>query len=115
MSTRLNKNFTHFINDGIDIEFVFSDIDDLNDANDIKWAFSVDEDSTPLITKTLSSGITIDTVDTRKCIVTLAPANTSSRSAGNYHHQLRVQDSANVWHTAATGTMTLKKSIFENS
>jgi hypothetical protein len=113
MATRLNKNFTHFKNTGVDIEFVFSDIADLSEANEIEWAFGVDEDSEPLITKSTADGITINEVDTEKCTVRLDPGDTETLTAGSYYHQLRWQDDDMVWHVSAAGTMTLLNTIFD--
>lgn len=90
------------------------------------WALSwmlkrliTDSDSDAVITKTTSSGIAITgsynstlASNTQRAVVTIADTDTSSLSAGIYHHELKRTD-AGLETVLSFGTARLKRGVHQ--
>jgi hypothetical protein len=111
---KLNQNFTTWKGNYRTINFLIEDVVSLVGAT-VKWAISVDEESSKLIEKTSTGGGI--TIDGQTATVILDETDTdysSGITAGDYYHELRVVDTDGHVSTPAIGTMTLKDVIIQS-
>lgn len=82
------------------------DPDEREDLTGCSATFIVKDGSTTLFTKTVGSGIAVDTAEDGRLLITLSAANTSSL-IGNYPYELRVTLADGTIATTTTGTITV--------
>lgn len=101
------QNFTKWKGDDMIIIFTVDDIQNLNGYS-AEWNVAIEPDSTKLITKTNSAGITFDG---NKVVIAVdsyeTNQNVTAIPAGQYYHELQLVDPLGKKTVAAIGMMTL--------
>lgn len=109
------QNFTIWVGDDNTITTVVRDVNnatvDLSDLVDAQWTFKAYPlTAIPIFEKILGSGIVVTNPAGGAISVTIDASDTSDLMPGEYYHELRIIDVANLTSTVAIGTITLKTS-----
>ena len=117
--TKVNQNFTLTSGDTRTLNYTLVDSANaplnLSGVTTVKWGMSKLKDdgtfsTTPVVNKSLSSGITITGVSTGELSVSLLPADTATL-AGNFYHELEIAIGADTVFTVSTGKATIVKDL----
>lgn len=103
---QINQNFVKFKGDDFQIRFTVEDVGSV-EGYDASWKLS----STPGVTKTTGSGISISG---NQVTVTLEKDDTKNLAAGEYTHELQLLDS-DVGGVVASGTFDLRMPLHDRS
>lgn len=114
-----SQDFTLYSGDTSILEFTLTEQDgttplNLDGLSAINWAFSKIRPTgygARILQKTLASGVTIINSELGRVDVALAPVDTATLKAGQYHHELEVTDLLSNVTTVAVGTMTIVQDI----
>jgi len=121
MAAASNQNAS--MHSGDDKELVITINDSSGNAIDLsglvsaKWSCSKKKSdgsfsSTPVVSKSLVSGISVTDAANGELTVTLAQADTKDLS-GSFYQELELVDSANKKQTVMTGTLTILKDLIQ--
>jgi len=107
---KTGQDFIHFKGNDRIISFVIEDVEDLLGFK-AEWAFSVDETSAPIVTKSSEGVGPLIELDGNEVFVTLVYADTATIGAAKYYHELKLWDVDDKVSTPAIGTMDLRPVI----
>ena len=116
MSKRADIDF--FSGDHVDFTVIVIDgnnapaLKNLTGALAIVWVISKSQGSTPLLTKNLSSGITITDAVGGKFLIALVPAD-SEGLGGKYYHEAKVKDSTGKISTVIFGSCRIDQNSIQ--
>jgi hypothetical protein len=112
--TATQQNFTVTAGDSMTLLFTITDSStkaavDLSGAA-ITWALGITVKATPIVTKTVGSGITITDAANGKLSVALVPTDTA-KLAGRFYHEVQITDVIGDVSTVANGTATINPGL----
>ena len=107
------QNVTLYRDRGKVLRFtVTGDFSDLNvDASDIRWRMARNARATPVIQKSLGTGIAI--IGTDQFEVTILQAETETINIGTYYHEAMAIDTGGVGTQLATGIVEVEDTLID--
>lgn len=104
---RINQNFTKFKGDDFELRFTIEDAGNV-ESYDALWIC----DSSPMIVKSSQGGTPAITISENVVTVEIESSDTSGLTAGQYQHQLQLDDNGEGG-VVSDGTFTLREKLEE--